>query len=621
MTPRLVPDCLFAAGHERVHVRSNRGAFVLRGKHVASWLEQLAPHLDGRRSIETLTASLPPGRRDAVVRLVGMLADQGVVQEADGELPHNLPGPVLAAAANEIAYIDSSRGSGRHHFGRFRATRLLVLGPAAATTLIADAARKLGMVAVDTGPGDPTAALLQSHDVVVACEGADRAFRMAALNRTCRESGRTLLPVVVVGGVAWIGPVVEPGVAGCWECAWRRLDAREGGGGLGPRPFGPPAAGDRPLVAGPNSSEILAGRTTFELFKLVTGSGTLQVDRGLVRLELGTGLSRRHHFHPHPLCQACGDTTTRTALQLKARWSALSAGDHQDGEELLSLSDDLVDASCGILRSLGEDDLPQLPLRATRALVAGPSADGGEPSVVVEAGETRSAGRAGAVRRALASYGQALWRSQMTHPHGSDGTWAWDLVGDAPAFWRPEPPLGPRRLATAAGSTWAEAITAALVDHCARRLVEAVPGRVWPVIDLEAAGRSDPDIAWASRVATTIGVRAALLDTTTGLGIPSVTATVDGAQVVHAAAPSLARATWLALEAVIARRQLGRGGEAEARVDPGCAGPDASRALARRLWEVGWKALAIPTDQDRAVTAVCPYLVTVALLPIRPRVA
>jgi bacteriocin biosynthesis cyclodehydratase domain-containing protein len=600
--PLLAADCRLVPGHELVHVRSNGAAFTLRGKHVASWLQQLAPHLDGRRTIETLTASLPAEQREGVVRLIRMLVERGIVRDLDEERPHELTAPELSAFAPEIVYIDSFGGSGAHRLGRFRAAGLLVVGPPAMAGPIAGAARGLGMTRVDVR----LEASLQdlsgsgSAEIVVACVEAGRASRIAALSAACGRAGTTLLPVTVVAGVAWIGPVVRGDRAGCWECAWRRLDSRERAGQAG-RPGGADALRD------PVPTAVLATRAAFEVFKLVTGAGTLQVDGGLVRLDLRTGESRRHRFHPHPLCTSCGAAGPRPGdRDVVGRWLDLCAGAGQRDEDLLRLAGDLLDPAAGILRSLGEEDLPQLPFRTARAVAADPS--GGAGGVVAtSAGETRPSARARAVRRALAAYARAL----LHDAPGRGGAWAWDLAEDEPAPAWPER-AEPLLTATAAGPTWAAAVTAALLELCVRRLVSPLPPDAWPEIDLEAVRGADPDVAWTAQVASTVGVRPRLHDVTRALGVPAVAAALDGAYAAHAAAAGAARAVVLALEAVIVRRQLGDAG-AEIRSDPG---PGADRVLAGRLRDHGWRALATPADHDAAVTAACPYLAAVTLVPV-----
>jgi bacteriocin biosynthesis cyclodehydratase domain-containing protein len=580
-----VRDCLFAPGEDLVRVRSNRGAFVLNGKHVAGWLEQLAPYLDGRRSLEALTAALPAARREAVGKLVAMLTEQGVVHDLDLELPHGLTEQELAAAGPEIAYIDSCSGSGAHHFGRFRETPVLVLGAAPIAAALAAQVRALGCRRVEVaGPdadlAEPAPSLLPG--LVLTC--TECPSRLTAANRACRSSGRALLPIAVAGEVAWIGPLVRPDQPGCWECAWRRLADRTVGG-----------AG---RLAGPISTALLASRAAFEVFKVVTGSGRAEVTGGLVRLDLGTGLSERHPFHPHPLCEACaGD---RVQAGLRERWSVASGRGEWLTAEVVRSADDLVDPDCGILRGLGEEDLPQLPYRATRAVVASPLPDG-DPVMVAATAETLAESRARAVGRALASYGQALCESRLAD------VWAWDLVREAPARISE---AGPAGLVSSSGSTWAAALASALFEHSVR-LLDA--GGL-PEIGLEAESLADPYLAWTRRLAAVIGLSPTLLDLTVELGVPAVAAVIDGACVAHAAAAGQARAAALAMEAVISRWQLGQS-DPEIRFEMGdMPGVELCRALAGRLLDRGWRPLAIPLDEDRAVASVCPHLVTVALV-------
>jgi hypothetical protein len=281
----------------------------------------------------------------------------------------------------------------------------------------------------------------------------------------------------------------------------------------------------------------------------------------------------------------------------------------QRDEDLLRLAGDLVDPAAGILRGLDEEDLPQLPFRTARAVAADPSGTRGV--VAVGAGETRPGARARAVRRALAAYERAL----LDAAPGPPAAWAWDLLEDEPAPARPAR-AEPLPATTAAGPTWAAAVTDALLELCVRRLVAPEAPGTWPEVDLDAAGLADPDVAWTAQVASTVGVRPRLRDVTRALGVPAVAAELDGVYVAHAAAADPARAIVLALEAVIVRRQLGETGPAGAPEIRSDTAPGAERVLAGRLRDHGWRALATPADRDAAVAAVCPYLVAVTLVPV-----
>jgi bacteriocin biosynthesis cyclodehydratase domain-containing protein len=603
MRPQLVRDSLFATGDDLVRVYSNRGDFVLRGKHVAGWLDQLAPYLDGRRSLEALTAGLPTAQHKDVQKLVAMLVEQRVVQDLDLELPHGLTQEELIGAGSEIAYIDSCVGSGAHHFERFRDTSLLVFGPDAIAMAIAERVRALGCRRVDVAGSDtdlcePAPSRLPL--LVIAC--SEHPSRLIAVNRACRNSGKALLPIALAGEVAWIGPLVRPDKPGCWECAGKRL-AEEG-------------FSDGTWPTAPISTALLAGRAAFEAFRVLTDPSQAEGENRLVRLDLETGFGEPHPFHPHPLCEACRASVARDEASLEDRWSVSSSKADVSAADVERSADDLVDPYCGILRELGDGSLPQLPYRATRAVISNPTPNS-NPVVVVATAETLAESRARAVQRALASYGQALCEHRLASSDEPTGVRAWDLVGDAPA----RIPRG-ANLVSRAGISWTEALASALFEHSVR-LLDANSERLGsvPEIDIEAAGLDDAYLTWTRRLAAAVGLSPRLLDLTGELGVPAVAAVVDGVCVAHATAAGRARAAALVMEAVISRWQIG-GSDPEIRFEIGeMAGDKLWRALADRLLARGWRPLGLPLDEDRAVSIVCPHLVTVALVPFLPRQA
>src|SRR5260370_9097101 len=56
---------------------------------------------------------------------------------------------------------------------------------------------------------------------------SDRRMRGRArmINQLCVTHNKKLLQALLVEDQAWIGPLVRSDANGCWECAWRRLQA------------------------------------------------------------------------------------------------------------------------------------------------------------------------------------------------------------------------------------------------------------------------------------------------------------------------------------------------------------------------------------------------------------
>src|SRR5256714_14776041 len=84
-TPRLNSDVYFVPVDGGVCFVTNRGTEVFRGASIYSWVERLAPHLDGRHPLAELTAGLADDRRAMGERTVAALLAQGLARDLAAE--------------------------------------------------------------------------------------------------------------------------------------------------------------------------------------------------------------------------------------------------------------------------------------------------------------------------------------------------------------------------------------------------------------------------------------------------------------------------------------------------------------------------------------------------------
>ncbi|MGW7560168.1 hypothetical protein [Streptomyces sp. NPDC054757] len=128
MRPRLLPDTHLLPSDRGVVIRGpqHTTAFALPGIH--PWLERLRPFLDGRSTLDQLTADLPPQTAQHVRALVELLAREGFVRDATADLPHGLSPQVLAHHAALIDFIAARADSPEYRFERYRDCAPLVLG-------------------------------------------------------------------------------------------------------------------------------------------------------------------------------------------------------------------------------------------------------------------------------------------------------------------------------------------------------------------------------------------------------------------------------------------------------------------------------------------------------------
>ncbi|MFJ5292931.1 MULTISPECIES: hypothetical protein [unclassified Streptomyces] len=163
MKPRLLPDTRLLPSDRGVVISGPQrtATFALPGIH--PWLERLRPFLDGRNSLEQLTADLPPQAARHVRSLVELLAREGFVRDAAADLPHGLSPQVRARHAALIDFIAARADSPEHRFERYRDCAPLVVGTgrmagALVLALLASGVAhvRLRLRPAEEGSGDPT---------------------------------------------------------------------------------------------------------------------------------------------------------------------------------------------------------------------------------------------------------------------------------------------------------------------------------------------------------------------------------------------------------------------------------------------------------------------------------
>ena len=128
MRPRLFPGTHLLPSDQGVVIRGPRhtAAFPMPG--IYPWLERIRPFLDGRTRLDELVADLPPQAAQHVRTLVELLAREGFVRDAEGDLAHGLSPDLCARHSALVDFIALRADSPEHRFERYRNCSPVVIG-------------------------------------------------------------------------------------------------------------------------------------------------------------------------------------------------------------------------------------------------------------------------------------------------------------------------------------------------------------------------------------------------------------------------------------------------------------------------------------------------------------
>lgn len=603
MRPRMRTGVFYTPTPEGDGVLLSKGSDIVtfQGASTYAWLEKLSPHLDGRHSVGDLTASMRPATRQMVERLVGALHDAGLVRDVSEDAEHSLTERELEEYSAEIAFVEAFQDSPALRFERYRRTRLLVLGSGSVLCAAVEGALLSGVARVsarctepavparldqlgrrdveqslDAGPMDTTDVAelrraVEAADLVLYAADRIDSGELSAVDLTCAELGRTLIPVTLLGEEAWVGPVCpaeRPAMR--WGSLWRRL--------------GRPEVDERSgFLTGPVPG-IVANHLVFRAFEHVTG---VAEQGGVVRVDLETLQTSVHRLVVPPDAPVAGELAERVGV--------------------------LTDERLGALGPVSEGHYEQFPLRVVRVAVSDALSPGAS-FPVWGAGADFAQAQDAALRHGLAAYAvrsaASVFPGRVTGTALADGT-----IRDVPGEKAFESSVG-----TGGGETRVEAVERALLDHCLRGpLGVAVP------TDKDRLALDDLEL-------TDAGGRFRDLLLTTGeevsayaLKAPAgVTAYAFrlGDEVERGVGFTPAEAAESGLERLLLAHQARSHGQTEyapsATVSLWTSSPEADGEryglLVEALRADGLEPVLVPLDQDPAVRAVLPHLVRVVLL-------
>lgn len=403
--PRLRHDVLFADTGSGVLLRHADASFVVKGRGAYRFFSVLAPYFTGKVTVEELAEAIPRQQRPMLLSLVGTLLERGFARDSRLSPEGALAPEIQAGFQRQIDYVEHYVDGAVERFARFRDLRVLVAGDGPLTGWAALGLLRNGAASVDMADGGGitdelldeadrlkrdgcpvelrdadlsldtvTGADLSEYDLVLVT--ADERS-LAHLWRLCADADAPpLLPAVLLGEHAVVGPLNAHGTDSCWNCfllryteaadaevsarIWRRFQV-DGG---------QPAS---TWIHEPQTA-MIGNALAFEAFRWATGVLEGETLEAALVQDLRTLDSASERVLPHPSCPApheAGTPAVAPPLGLDAE-----PEDDDSVSEAYQAAEVLVGARLGVIQEYLDLDLTQSPLKVSRVGFVGQEGNG-----------------------------------------------------------------------------------------------------------------------------------------------------------------------------------------------------------------------------------------------------
>ena len=400
--PRLRHDVLFADTGSGVLLRHAEASFVVKGRSAYRFFSALSPFLTGKATVGELAEVVPEQQHPMLLGLVRTLIDRDFARDRDPAPDAALDEHIRNRFRRQIDYVEHYVDGAGERFARFRDLRVLVAGEGEVAEWAALSLLRNGAAAVhtagpdrvadsvseevqgleeqgcaaqvhltDLAPADMRAKDLTGYDVVLLADPhtPDRVWRLCA-----DEDAPPLLPVVVLGDHAMLGPFHSPEAGSCWTCAllryadaapaeeaarvWRGLavDGRSAGTSNLPAP----------------QAAMLGNAFAFEVFRWSTGVLGAETAGAALFQDIRTLDALGEFVLSHPRCPRChGGTNTADVPVPFLDEVAPEPSDDTSVQRSYEQAELMVGPRAGLVTEHRDLDLPQSPLKVGRVALAG----------------------------------------------------------------------------------------------------------------------------------------------------------------------------------------------------------------------------------------------------------
>jgi bacteriocin biosynthesis cyclodehydratase domain-containing protein len=360
---KLRRDAVYLKSEDGIIFRSQSFDFQLKGSSIYDNFTALLPYLDGSISEEGLLAAVQPAQREKTRSLLDMLVDRQVIRRIDPDDLETLEPAVRDRFDSQIDFIGHFAIDPAQRFARFRNARVTLIGEGEAFVSAGLALLDNGLARLTIASTDQQALIdpaweaqcrrlaevgvaarvdrsvmdqvdPQNADLILwigePIEGATLAtFKQFVLGQEC-----AVLPAFVLDRHSYIGPLTEPGRAGCWTCAMLRWSDHASPDSASAFWRSLALAGTQPQRQSHftgTSAQMLGNGAAMETFRYFVGVPSMEARYQILDQDLDSLEATRRHFARHPKCPRCfnlsvqdsGIDPVASEQDVLARWAPL----------------------------------------------------------------------------------------------------------------------------------------------------------------------------------------------------------------------------------------------------------------------------------------------------------